>query len=206
VNKTTLTTLPAALALALTLGACGGGDDPGPNPNPNPTPTASITACFTVDKAVTFAQTAFNVPSGYVASNRSTVEPATYNGEKATRQTFFYPVSATTTYTDMNYWTVTDSGVRSIAYVDYNGTATPTDWFFPKDMKPKDKVTDSNKIEYTLVGFETISLAGKTFSNTCHIKVVDPEGNSDEVWYASGYGVIKDVNPNGGVIQYNGDI
>ncbi|MCL2658203.1 MAG: hypothetical protein FWD62_12480 [Betaproteobacteria bacterium] len=52
---------------------------------------------------------------------------------------------------------------------------------------------------YTFVGFETVTLAGKTFSNVCHFKIQtltldgteQPATNYDEEWAAPGYGPIK---------------
>ena len=203
-NKTSLTTLPAALALALTLGACGGGDDPYPYP---PTPSGpSITDCFTVNKAVTFAVAMSGVPSDAIGANKSTVQPTIYDGKAVTGQTFFYP-AGTTTYTATSYWKVTSSGVTFIAEVDIDGTATPASLFYPQNMTPGQTVTDSNGILYTFIGFEQITLAGKMFSNVCHTKEADSHGNSDEVWHAPGYGLIKQVNAKSGVtLQYNGDL
>ena len=206
-NKTSLTTLPAALALALTLGACGGGDDPVPPPHPTPS-GPFITDCFTVNKAITFAVTSFNVPSDSVGANKSTTEPTTYEGKPATGQTFFYP-AGTTTYKDTNYWTIIDNGVKFIAYISVDGTVipAPANLFFKQDMAPGETLTDANNNVYTFVGFEKITLAGKTFSNTCRIKEKDSDGNSDETWYAPGYGIIKQVDAQSGIIvQYSGDL
>ena len=207
-NKTTLTTLPAALALALTLGACGGGSD-----DPISPPGPSITDCFTVNKTVTFAMTVSNEPLDYPTPKKSVTGPMPnpYDGQTVTGQTIFYldgfNPAGSQTYTETSYWTMTNSGVKIIAYVDYNSTVTSIDLLFPKDMKPGDKVTDSNNTLYTFIGFKNVTLSGKTFTNTCHIKETDSEGNSDEAWYAPGYGMIQQVdNKSGMTIQYSGDL
>jgi hypothetical protein len=49
-------------------------------------------------------------------------------------------------------------------------------------------------------------LAGKTFANACHFKSVDSSGNQSEGWYASGYGMVKNIGSDGSVWQYNGDL
>jgi hypothetical protein len=50
----------------------------------------------------------------------------------------------------------------------------------------------------TFVGFETVTVGGKTFNNVCHFqeKLVSMDGmpidNVTESWYAPGVGLIKD--------------
>jgi hypothetical protein len=127
----------------------------------------------------------------------------TYSGQAVTGQTLFYPNSQITT---TNYWAVTNSGVTGIG-ATFNGVMTPENFFFPQNMSAGQTVTSSTNDRYTLVRFETISLAGKTFSNTCYIRHVEPQGGIQEIWSAPGYGFIKQVDSNTGeTLQYNGDI
>jgi len=214
VNKTTLTTLPAALALALTLGACGGGDDPGPGPGPGPGPQPQpvvgpfITDCFTVNKSVTFALASFNMPSNYVATNKSTIGLTTYNGEPVIGQTFFYPTGSTL-YTVTNYWAVGSNDVTIIASMDSKGTVTSDKIIYPKDMLPEDTVMNASKtVYYKFVGFEKLILPKKTFSNSCHISATTADGTvAGEAWYAAGYGMIKQVESGtNATFQYDGDL
>jgi hypothetical protein len=193
-TTTLLKTLPA-LGLTLTLSACGGGDD-------DPGQTGSITACYTANKTVSFAVASSGVPSGSVGPNRSTVGPMTYSGQAVTGQTIFYPIA---NYQETHYWTVTNSGVTGIAAVDYNGNVTRDGAFLPQNMSPGQTVTTSTNVRYMLIGFEAISLAGKMFSNTCHMKQIDSQGNASEYWYTPGYGIIKQI-ASGSTIQYNGDL
>jgi len=165
----------------------------------NPGASGSITACFTANKTVNFSVTA-NMPSAYLNPNRSTTGPMNYNGQAVTGQTLFYP-SESATYTENNYWTVTSSGVKIIAHVDYTGGVTDGNLFYPQNMNPNQTVTGPNNTRSTFVGFETIGLAGKTFSNTCHFNTA-----GSEIWYASGYGLIKEIDPDGVTIQYAGDL
>jgi len=189
--------LPVAAAVFV-LSGCGGDDD---NPVTGGNGSPSITACFTVNKTVSYAVMS-NVSSGSVGANKSTVGPMTYNGQAVTGQTSFFP-DGTKTYTTSNYWTVTNIGVTSIAGVDYNGTSESDGTFFPQNMEPGQVVTNSSNDTTTFIGFETFTLAGKTFSNTCHFQATDTAGNRVETWYASGYGSIKQINANG-TEQYNG--
>jgi hypothetical protein len=186
-----LKTLPV-LGLTLVLSACGGGDD-------DPEQTGSITACFTANQTVNYAMATSGLPSGSVGANRSTVGPMTYNGQAVTGQTLFYP-SGSTTYTATTYWTVKSNGVTFIANVNPYGVATPSSLFLPVNMSPGQTATGSNNTLYTFFQFETLILAGKTFPNTCHFK-----NTGEELWYAPGYGVIKQIESNGVISQYSGD-
>jgi hypothetical protein len=197
-TTTLLKTLPV-LGLTLALSACGGDEDDGGPVDPG---TASITACYTANKTVSFTLASSGVPSGSVAINRSTTGPTTYNGQAVTGQTFFYPG---TQNTETNYWTVTSSGVKNIAGIDYNKTVIPDDSFFPQDMKPGQTTTNSSRnISTTLVGFESLNLSGKTFLNTCHT-IQTLNGNRSELWVAPGYGAIKQI-AFGVTLQYSGDL
>jgi len=189
--------LPVA-AVAVALGGCGGGgnDDSSPASGSN----GSITDCFTVSKTVSFSLTSFNVPSGQIFPSRSTAGPMTYNGQAVIGQTVFY-LSGNTTYTESDYWMVANNGVILIADVDYNGVATVDGTVFPQNMSPGQTASDSSNDDIsTFVGFETLSLAGKTFSNTCHFTA----GQAD-AWFAPGYGMIKRII-NGGTWQYSGSL
>ena len=208
IKKTTVyrlfMTLPVAAAL-FALSGCGGDDDNPVTGGGNGSP--SITACFTANNTISYAMTVINAPSGDLAANKSTVGPMTYNGQTLTGQTIFYP-SGTKTYTTTGYWSVANNGVTSIGVVNYDGTLTSDDTIYPQNMKSGQVVTNpSNNISTTFVGFETITLAGKTFSNTCHFKESDTAGDQVERWYAPGYLIIKQTNDtNNSTTQYNGNL
>ena len=193
--------LPVAAA-ALALGGCGGGgsDDSSDTQGDG----KSIVDCFTANKTVSFSVTHTNVPTNSIPSTRSTTGPMTYNGQTVTGQKFFYP-SGNLTYTTSRYWTVTNSGVTFIAEVDYTGAESPDKTFFPQNMNPGQTATSFSNDISTFVGFETVILAGKTFS-TCHFKGVDPQGNQAEGWYAPEYGQIKVIEADGATTQYSGDL
>ena len=195
--------LPVAAVVVLTLVGCGGGGSD--SVAATPSNSGSITACFTANSTVNFAVVVSNAPANSVVANRSTVGPMTYNGQAVTGQTLFLP-SGSTTYTQNVYWTVTSSGVTTIAEVDPNGTVTVDGMFFPQNMSAGQTATNSKNDVQTFVGFETITLAGRIFSNTCHIKEVDSLGNQTEGWYAPGYGMVKNNGGSGLAWQYNGDL
>jgi hypothetical protein len=131
----------------------------------------------------------------------------TYNGQAVTGQTSFYP-SGNQVTTDTIYWKVTSSGVQFIAEVTNLGIISTAGNYslLPQNMSPGQTVVDPDNTRHTLVGFEEIRLAGKTFSNTCHIRETDNLGNLTDGWFAPGYGVIKQVDSSGATTQYNGDL
>ena len=193
--------LPVAAA-ALALGGCGGGGS-GNDDSDTPPSSGSIIDCFTANKTVSFSVSTSNAPSGLIFPSRSTTGAMIYNGQSVTGQTFFY-LSGNTTYTESTYWTISNNGVTFAAEVDYNGVSAVDGTFLPQNMNPGQTATNSSNVTTTFVGFETVSLAGKTFSNTCHLKVVD-QGDQGDGWYAPGYGMIKRIE-NGVTSQYSGDL
>jgi hypothetical protein len=196
----------AVSGLALTLCACGGGGGDSAPVNPGPDSGESIVACFTADNTVNFAMATLNAPSGNMGPSRSTTGPMTYNGQAVTGQMASYQIE-TVLYTTTNYWSVASNGITFIANKDdYSGTTTPINVLFPQNMSPGQTVSNAKgDIVFTFVGLETLSLAGKTFSNTCHIKQTHQNG-TDNIWYAPGYGLIKEVDFLGVTAQYNGDL
>jgi hypothetical protein len=136
----------------------------------------------------------------------------TYNGQAVTGIKHFYLSSGLLLISKTEYWTITSNGVTDIARVD--GSRTQTGGVtLPPDMRPGQTVTGSGQtangsyaLSNTLVGFEDVQLAGKTFTNTCHIRVETSLGEKTDVWVAPGYSVIKETSSNGATIQYNGDL
>jgi hypothetical protein len=217
--KTNLWTTLPALALTCTLGACGGGGGDsspgGGGSGGGQTQAASISACLTANKTVSFAVKGINLSANMVAPYKNTTGPMTYNGQPTTGQMWFYSGAQVVTRTQV--WTVTNSGVTFIAWVaampDGSVTVGPINETYPSNMSPGQSVNFTAQQDNgtfngteTLVGFETITLAGKTFTNTCHTRnVVNGTVNNDG-WYAPGYGIIKIVYYDGSTYQYDGDL
>jgi hypothetical protein len=170
----------------------------------------SVVACHAAPKTVKFKIKATNVPIGQAAANQSIVGPMTYNSQAVTGQTFIYLNSGAAT----NYWTITNDGVTDIAKVDDYFGFEQLNMALPPNMSPGETRTGTirtgaNTYTYsnTLVKFEEVTLAGKTFPNACHIKVENGRfGTTDDAWYAPGYGLIKSISSGGMTIQYDGDI
>jgi len=187
--------LPVAAA-ALALGGCGGGGSDDSDPTSS---SGSIIDCFTANKTVNFAITI--VPTSSTGTSRSTTGPMTYNGQAITGQIFFYANGAK----ESNYWSVASSGVTLIGSVTNNSAIVHDGSFLPQNMKPGQTVTDSNNNVSVFVGFETIELAGKTFTNTCHFSGVANIGTTGDVWYAPEYGLVKSIEGDL-TLQYSGDL
>jgi hypothetical protein len=187
----------------------------GPEPNPR-----SITACFTAPQTVSFSLTALNAPSGTVTPNRSTTGPMTLNGAAVTGQAVSYPSNAQSLTTQTDYWSVTDTGVTFLGvvreYANAGPETTPSGRVLPQDMAAGDTAVDSADPTnvWTFVGFEDVTLAGRTFANTCHFSTLSG-GETFQLWYAAGYGVIRtgyvDAATDGGtdvdglIVQYDGN-
>jgi len=227
ITKKTNLLIALPIAAVLALGGCGGdggtdnnsitntgiggdtGGDSGSSSTVTTTGDGSITACFTTNNTVSYAMTtSFNPPSGSIFLTKLTLGPTTYNGQAVTGQTYFYSNGTQQTA----YWSATNSGVTRIANMNFDGTITADDLFIPQNIKSGQVATDSdnNNTFFTFVDFETLTLAGKTFYNTCHFKISIPQiDDQNDSWYAPGYGLIKrTVNIGADIVtfQYDGTL
>jgi hypothetical protein len=177
-----------------------------------PTQTASFAACFTAPQTVRYALVGLNEPSGQVSAYQAMVGPATFKGQSAVGQTWYFP-PGTTRLTDgkpmssnTTYWTTTSTTVEGLGGTYDDGSATPFGIFsYPINVSPGQIVAQQNNSRITFVGFENITIAGKAFTNACHIKGVDTQGNLiEEDWFAPGYGAVKAIYPSNMITQYNG--
>jgi len=202
-------TMPVVAALSVgCLGGCGGGGDDSVNPGGGlpGSSNGSIMACFTANKQISFSMTSSNVPPGEVELNRITIGPDFYNNQAVMKQTAFY---SNETVTTILYYSTTNDGARWVAVINPDGTVINDGTFFHQNMSPGQTVTSADNYPTTFVGFEAITLAGKTFTNTCHVRSVpvnDPQVGLVDQWYAPGYGLIKSVLPDGEISQYGGDL
>jgi len=58
---------------------------------------------------------------------------------------------------------------------------------------PANVTTTESYVTY-FIGFETLTLGGKTFANTCHFRTPDEDnpGETWNIWFANGYGTIRE--------------
>jgi len=183
------------------------------------TSDASIAACFTVPNNISFALTPIEVGQGYYV--KASIGPGIFNGQTATAQTYFYEDGDSETA----YWTITNKGIymlggtRTPTITDEGTVSTPdtSSLIIPLDAQPGQSMiyvnNDNISLKLTFIGWETLTLAGKTFSNTCHFQrsliSPNPGGYADlaDSWYAPGYGEIRnDMAPGKTAYQYAGDL
>ena len=198
-TKTIWKILPVVTA-ALVLGGCGGGDggDDG----------GSITACFTVNKEVSYALKSINLANNTYFPERFTVKPTTYNGQQVVGEIGYFS-KASNKNIETAYWQVNKNGVIEIGMVSDNAPLVYDGTSWPADTKPGQTATSSTAEVATFVGFETLTLAGKTFTNVCRFKATTTTSAGQkltaDVWVAPEYGHIQQISPQG-TFQYNGNL
>ena len=175
-----------------------------------PPADASIANCFTVPSDIDFDVESLvptGVPQPANKPVKSSVIRGPFNGQTARVQTVFNADGSSTT----DYWNVTSSGVSRLG-VAIDGVIYPADppIIYPANMQPGQYVDRPSNKRDIFVGYEDITLSGKTFSNACHIQSVsltsdgkvDPKAFPTDSWVAFGYGTIKNYSQGGVGWQY----
>ncbi|MCL2831282.1 MAG: hypothetical protein FWD77_11220, partial [Betaproteobacteria bacterium] len=163
-----------------------------------------IAACFSADRTITYAITG----NGSNAVSR-TIGPTIYNGQAAIKSTDY---TSNGSVVSSEYSAITSSDVVYLAG-DFGGgvllSYTPQMVLAHLSMQPGSSFDQRNVMagsaqvdtHTVFVGYETLTLAGKTFSNVCHFRntrAMSGAGitTADDAWHAPGYGVIKDSATN----------
>jgi hypothetical protein len=161
---------------------------------------ASIANCFSAPNTVSYAMYSAAGYAGSQGTDAVTVGPATFNGQAAIKQSLFN-----------NYWTVSSSGIVFLGKTNFDDTFYVADSpnVLPLNMQPNDFVDLWDYLDYggtgglaryTFVGFQTVTLGGKTFPNACHFRIwqIASDGTVDtnqfneiDQTFASGYGMIS---------------
>jgi len=235
-----ITKLMAAGLCGLALSACGGGGSDN-NIVPKGAVAACFTMPETMRFRVNYFQAnGIVVPGAYYDR---TAGPATFNGQSVTQSEtvghVIYP-GFPEYFRDVEYWTVTDAGMTFLGhaieqlvmtpenpneyvwmtFLDYTANPAPV---IPLDIQPGQSVDFASALvvaenfdapaSFTFVGQETLTLAGKAFSDVCHFRLQGtPPGLTSPVttdlWYAPGYGEIqrRDTSTDDSVWRYDGDL
>lgn len=200
--------LTAILAAISMLAACGGGG--GDDPQTNGTAATSgptFGDCFTLTPGTRYKMT---------NGDELLIVQESFNGQTVPGTRSLY-ADGTTQYTE--YMKVDNSYVTLVGFYQPHGTAPYEltriydGWHFPANFSPSQTIslnytTTETTISYlatppttttststntayqlTFLGFGSLTVANRTFSNTCKIKIVDG-GQTLIRWVAKGFGVI----------------
>ena len=204
------------------LAACGGGDDdasPATPPVPD-VPVApagpTLAACFNLTPGTAYTMTD---PDGGSTSGKILVVNESFDGAARNGSVEF--AGTTDIRSAATYWSPESNGIRFWGLVEYDESGTAQTktvhsaaFLLPLTLQagqstvlkytdtvqqltgPQAGQTDTEVLEetWTFEGFETLTLAGKTFADTCRIKTQDAAAGEDgpsTLWFAKGFGVIR---------------
>ncbi|MCL1960574.1 MAG: isochorismatase family protein, partial [Desulfovibrionaceae bacterium] len=228
--------LTAAIACGLALSACGGGGSD--DNNALPAPSSSIAACFTASSNVNYSMTptTSSTIDPMMSSMKVSSGPGTFNGQTASLVQISERVYIQDGGWNESAYAVKSDGVYSLGHRRGGYDALPGSpkevfcttspstpiplnlqpgQFFDNKAGSETCSNGTSSMTYptrtTLVRFETITLAGKTFSNACHFQEqeltdegrVDLSSSPVEMWFAPGYGLIKMIDEDGYTMQYS---
>lgn len=214
----TKTSLPKTFLMASTLcavlAACGGSDDSTATPA---TPAAATFAgCFEMTEGVAYTVTDPGGVSDGVLMTKESFEGAVQNAAVSFRD-------ATSVRDDVTYWSQDANGTHLSGGILYDANGAPAykavrsaGFTLPLAMQAGESrtldytetttalagssagqsSTASLQETWTFEGFETVTLAGKTFPDTCRMKTLDADAaaNGDgpsTLWFAKGFGIIR---------------
>ncbi len=217
------TTKPLFLTTVLcaVLAACGGGgggDDGTPATPPVPAAPAgpTLAACFNLTPGTAYTMTD---PDGGSTSGKVLVVNESFDGAARNGSVEF--AGATDIRSAATYWSPESTGIRFWGFVEYDDAGTAQSktvhsaaFLLPLTLqagqstvlKYTDTIqqltgaqagqTDTEAMEetWTFEGFETLTLGGKTFTDTCRIKTLPAAAGQDgpsTLWFAKGFGVIR---------------
>lgn len=208
-------TLMLTATLCAALAACGGGDDEPAPSSPAAPAAATFGDCFALSQGVAYTM---SDPDQGGADDANTVVKESFEG--ATRTAVVEMVNATTTRSAATYWTTESNGIRFWGDLVYEGGVAEqkavhsAGFLLPLNVAAgqsanlsfTDTVTQltgptagqaetiARQATWTFEGFESLTLNGHAFTNTCRVKVAEA-GNTEDgpstFWFARGFGIVK---------------
>ena len=212
------------------LSACGGGNDEASPPPPMPDVPADPTLadCFGLSAGTAYTMTD---PDGGSTAGKVLVVNETFDGTARNGLVEF--AGATDTRSAVTYWSPESNGIRFWGELDYDETGTAqtkvvhsAEFLLPLTLQVGQstvlKYTDTSQQltgaqagqtdtqalaqQWTFQAFDTVTLGGKTFTNTCRMQVIDAMWSEDgptTLWFAKGFGVIhvRHTNSAGQVVE-----
>ena len=214
-------------ALCATLAACGGSDDEPAPTSPAAPAAATFGDCFALSEGVAYTM---SDPDQGGADDATTVVKEAFEG--ATRTALVEMVNTSTTRSAATYWTTESNGIRFWGDLDYESgvaeskTVHSAGFLLPLNVAAgqsanlsfTDTVTQltgptagqtetiARQATWTFEGFESLTLNGHSFTNTCRVRVVEA-GNTEDgpstFWFARGFGIVKlqHTNTTGQVVE-----
>lgn len=213
-----------AASLCAALAACGGSDDDSSTPA---TPAvATFASCFDVTAGVAYTTTdEGGTPDGVLMVRES------FNGVVRNGSVELPDGGSTRGFA--TYWSQESNGIRFWGTLDYNGdgtvlstTLSSSGFVLPLNLRAGQAAplsfTDTTSYQsgpeagqtettaraetWTFVGFETLTLGGRAFTDTCRISIAQANPGEDgpsTLWFAKGFGVIRarHTNSAGAVLE-----
>ena len=199
--------------LCATLAACGGGgDDCPPAVDPPIETLPDVGDCFTVKPGLRYT---ISDPDKTFVAKSALYTQEKFDGAVRPVQIEYFDVEGTSRAAK-HYFSIEADGVHFWGDYDYTPEGVQatksvyTGFLVPKTLAPGQTVsipyTDNNYFTnggflaeaqqetWTFEGHETLTLAGRTFTNTCRIKIRyddQPILGTTIVWAAPGYGPIQ---------------
>jgi len=218
--KTSL--LATTLCAALT--ACGGGGDDSETPTTTPTASA-FAACFDVTAGVAYTMADVDEGGDDAGHHGVQMVKESFEGVARTAGVNLTDTNGIRTSTGFaGYWSQESNGLRFWGGLDYDSTGTAltktlhSDGFvlplatqagqstaltytdtisYLSGAKAGQTETASHQETWTFEGFESLTLGGKTFTDTCRVKTTS--GLIDgaiTLWFAKGFGVVRGRHTN----------
>jgi len=204
--KKHLHALSAVATATLLLVSCGGGSaDPAPDAVLAGSSSASFAECFELTPGVQYSM---STAAQYTVVERvfdGALEPGLSNDQGAAEEG---------TYVD--FIRVSDGFIRFLGDADYDKNGDLIVMWRTSEFKLRDNMqpgesaeinyveeftsidppmnsSENESINITFEGFEDLTLAGQTFSDTCRLSATRPEtpGQTSVVWFAKGFGPIR---------------
>jgi len=198
--------------------------------------SGTLAACFAPPTSTVNYALLMTTPDGSFRYSIS-YGPGTYNGYPATVTATSAGSVTRTNYSPLS----ADAGYESASVANYNGATVTCLHTLPSSeidsynalhaalmkLKPGEFIDDmhsdnvvcsdgltteeTDPSRTTFIGIETITLAGKTFANTCRIRVdtLTSSGqlapnSSAEVWMTSDYGAVQSISSGVSTTRYDG--
>ena len=215
-------TFLSAVCLCATLAACGGGGDDASAPTTPAGPT--FASCFDVTAGTAFIEKSTDEGGDDAGRNSVVLVKEAFEGALRSGSVDMSDDSSTAVRSSVFYWSQESNGIRFWGFLDYDSTGSAQaktvhsdGYTLPLAMQAGQAAaltytdtatqltgtssgqvtTTTNQETWTFEGFETLTLGGKTFTDTCRIKTLQTSVDGPStLWFAKGFGLIRALHTN----------